>query len=92
MSDLLVLAAIFAVPTLTGAALGVWRWGFVVALGLAALALATGLFFLFQIPPPGSDRLGHAVFTNLMFLVAAELAAGWALVALGRFLVRKRRT
>jgi hypothetical protein len=90
MSELLVLAAIFLVPTLTGAALGLSSRGWIVALGLAGVAVASGLALLATTPEAG-ERLGHAVMTNLSFLVAAELAGAWLVVALGRYWLRRRK-
>ena len=91
MSELLVLAAIFVVPSLAGIGLGLLRRGWVVAFALSGAALSIGLILLAN-PPDRTDQLGHAVLTNLAFLVAAELAGGWMLAALGRVWHGKRAT
>jgi hypothetical protein len=91
MQDFLLIFWLFGVPTLCGAALGLWRYGWTIALGVAGLFVLTALYLLTTTPEPG-EVLGHEVVINMSFLLAGEIAVGWLLVALGRFLVRKRQT
>jgi hypothetical protein len=91
IQDFLVIFGIFGAPTLSGAALGLWRYGWTIALGVAGLFLLTALYLL-STPPEAGELLGHVVVTNMSFLFAGEIAGGWALVALVRFWLRKRRT
>lgn len=86
--DFLLYFGIFGAPTLCGAALGLWRYGWTIALGVAGLFLLNALYLLATTPKPG-EVLGHAVVTNMSFLFAAEIAAGWAVVALARWWFRR---